>query len=276
MRAISISRSRRIAAGFDAVAGRGGRGFTLTSRRPGAVMVLAGLLMAGSARADTNYAALVENEYRAARNRFQAETNSAEAAWQFGRACFDLAELATNNAGKAAAAEQGVAACRRAITNDPASAPAHYYLGMTLGQQADTRRNLGALWTVKEVEREFKRALALDEQFDYAGPDRNLGLLYWQAPAVWSVGSRKKARQHLRRAIELAPGYPENRLNFIEACLEWGDTKEAVREFKALEDSWPGAQQEFSGAKWAPSRLDWEKRLNQARKKLGPAATDSD
>ena len=37
----------------------------------------------------------------------------ATAAWQFGRACFDLAEFATNNTERASLAEQGIAACRQ-------------------------------------------------------------------------------------------------------------------------------------------------------------------
>jgi hypothetical protein len=61
------------------------------------------------------------------------------AAWQFGRACFDLAEFATNNTERASLAEQGIAACRQAMARESNSAPAHYYLGMNLGQLAETK-----------------------------------------------------------------------------------------------------------------------------------------
>ena len=65
---------------------------------------------------------------------------------------------------------------------------------MNLGQLARTEL-LGALKLVKEMEREFKTAADLDKQFDYAGPERCLGLLYRDAPG-WpaSIGSRRKAR----------------------------------------------------------------------------------
>jgi tetratricopeptide (TPR) repeat protein len=240
----------------------------------GWILIFAGLCLAATPlRADepaseTNYVALVGKEFHKARSRFQAETNSAEAAWQFGRACFDWAGFLKDPTQIGEVAKEGIAACRTAITNAPASAPAHYYLGMTLGRLADTKRNLAALRMVREMEREFKKALELDERFSFAGPDRNLGLLYWQAPVIGSIGSRSKARQHLRRAVELAPDYPENRLNLIEAFSKWGDSAEARIELRTLEETWAAAQRQFAGLNWAASRLDWEKRLNKARRKL--------
>ncbi len=220
------------------------------------------------ATGQTAFVTRAKRIFRAARTRFLTEPTNTVAAWEFGRACFDLADLATNNIEKAGIAEQGIAACRQGITNNPASAPAHYYLGMTLGQLADTKRNLAALRMVKEMEREFKIACELDEHFDFAGPDRNLGLLYLEAPIIGSVGSRHKARQHLHRAVELAPDYPENRLNLVEACLKWGDRNGAMAEFKALEVSWPDAHSDFAGEAWARSWADWEKRLETALQKI--------
>jgi hypothetical protein len=141
---------------------------------------------------------------------------------------------------------------------------------MNLGRLADTKRNLGALKIVDEMEREFKAAHDLDERFDYSGSDRNLGLLYWQAPNIVSIGSRTKARQHLQRAVDLAPELPENRLNLIEAFLKWGDRTPAAREFKALEDFWPEAHKKFAGIEWTSSWNDWNVRFAVAKKKIVP------
>lgn len=219
----------------------------------------------------TVFADRAKSIFTTAQKRFLAEPTNAAVAWEFGRACFDLGELATNNIEKAGVAEQGIAACRQAITNNPASAPAHYYLGMTLGELADTKRNLAALRMVKEMEREFKAACELDECFDFAGPDRNLGLLYLESPVIGSIGSRRKAREHLQRAIELAPAYPENRLNLVEAFLKWGDRNVATGEFKALEAMWPTARSNFLGEAWGQNWVGWEKRLAIVRKKVRDA-----
>src|SRR5437899_42321 len=173
---------------------------TPLSRRAGALRsVVAGLslilaiclnLIAQTGLAATkDPAAGARKTFHDAQIRYQKEPRDSQAAWQFARACFDLADLATNSAQRVEIAEQGIAACKQLLSRDPNSAPGHYYLGMNLGQVAQTR-GLGALKLVTEMEREFSTARDLDSSFDYAGPDRNLGLLYRDAPAMVSIGSR--------------------------------------------------------------------------------------
>jgi tetratricopeptide (TPR) repeat protein len=212
-----------------------------------------------------------EAAFKKALARFQAATNDPDAQWQFGRACFDWADCATSDNQREKIAQQGIDACRQLVKQDPKSAPGHYYLGMNLGELAETKE-LGAISIVGEMETEFSAAAALDEKFDYAGPDRNLGLLYLQAPG-WpiSVGDKAKARAHLQRAVKLSPGYPENLLNLIEAEIQWGERAGARREFAALEKIWPAAQKQFTGVEWAATRADWEKRRAAAQTKVAEA-----
>ncbi len=214
----------------------------------------------------------LEKNFQEARGRFSADPANVTNAWQLGRASFELAELATNNAVKAEIAEQGITACRQAIVHDPKSAPAHYYLGMTIGQFADTKRNMAALKMVKEMEREFLTTRELDEHLDFAGADRNLGLLYYESPTIISIGSRAKARQHLLRAVELAPDFPENQLNLIETLLKWGDHEEARRELSTLEKRLPAFEKKFPAESWSEPPADWQKRLTAAQKKIAAFA----
>jgi len=235
----------------------------------GCLGFLAGIhqALAGPPATETQFAAYATKSFQEAGERYQKAPGEAGAAWQFGRACFDLAEFATNNTDRASLADQGIAACRRAIARESNSAPAHYYLGMNLGQLARTK-GLAALKLVDQMEREFIRAHDLDERFDCAGPDRNLGLLYLDAPTIGSIGSRTRAREHLKRAVELAPQYPENRLSLIEAYLKWGERTGANRELQALEEAWPAARTNFVGEAWVASWADWEPRLKKLKKKL--------
>jgi len=226
---------------------------------------------ADSAAADE--AARVQQQFVHALRRYQSNPTNAEWAWQLGRACFDRAEFATNQAERARLAEQGLAACRQALARDTNSAAAHYYLAMNLGQLARAH-TFGALKRVAEMEAEFQLARSLEEQFDWAGPDRNLGLLYLQAPG-WptSIGSKARARQHLRRAAELAPQYPENLLNLVEALCRWGDRDLARRTLQQLEKLWPVARTNLTGEAWSAAWRDWERRLEVCRRKLaGPSA----
>ena len=229
------------------------------------------LLPAGVAGRDANstergrFVARVQTVFAVAQKRFELEPTNNVAAWEFARAGFDRAEYATNDAERATLAIQCIAACRPLLGRAPESAAAHYYLGMNLGQLARTKL-LGAFKIVDEMEREFKAALTLDERFDHAGPDRNLGRLYFEAPVIGSVGSRAKARKHLQRAAEVAPGYPENRLNLAEAFLKWREKKNMQRELDLLEKLWPTARTQFTGEDWEEEWLDWQRRYDKLRR----------
>lgn len=213
----------------------------------------------------------VKTNFLAAETRYRKDPNNAEAAWQLGRATFDRADIATNDTERAALAEKGIEACESAVSHQPKLAAAHYYLGMNLGQLARTKE-LSALRIVKRMEKEFMVARDLDERFDYAGPDRNLGLLYREAPPVLSIGSRKDARVHLLRAVELAPQYPENQLNLIEAYLKWGEHPPAQKQMQALEAIWPAARTNLTGVTWASSWADWADRRQKCASRVGDPA----
>ncbi len=143
--------------------------------------------------AQTNLAATVDlaasarKTFQDAQIRYKKEPRNTEAAWQFARACFDLADLAT---------------------------------------------------------------------------------IYRDAPSMISIGSRTRAKKHLQRAVELAPNYPENRLNLIEAYLKWNDRNAAHNELKTLEELLPRARATFAGKAWEASWADWEERLRKIRKKV--------
>jgi tetratricopeptide (TPR) repeat protein len=93
-------------------------------------------------------------------------------------------------------------------------------------------------------------------------------LLYRETPVIISIGSRSKARQHLQEAVELAPDFPENRLNLIESYLKWDYRTEALREWLELAKIWPEAQKKYTGEQWVLSWVDWNKRLAAVKKKL--------
>lgn len=217
----------------------------------------------------TNFARQAQAHFEAAQKKLAASPADAEAAWRLGQASFDWAEYATSKAQRASIAGIGAAACRELLQRTPDSAAGHYYLGMNLAQIARTKR-LSALSVVEEMEKEFTAALGLDPKFDFAGADRNLGLLYHDAPG-WpiSVGSKSKAAERLTAAVKLAPGYPENLLNLAEARLDWGEPVEAEKELKNLLGIWPAAKKQFTGMEWEASWVDWEKRRKELEKQLG-------
>ncbi len=207
----------------------------------------------------------------AARERFEAEPTNSVAAWQVGRASFELVTVLTDSKEKEEIINAGIAACRQSVALDSNSVAAHYYLAITVGKLADLKRNLAAYGMVKEVEREFHKARELDEQFNHAGPDRCLGELYLKAPG-WplSLGSRSKARKHLERAAELAPDFPENRLLLAEAYGKWHEKKQLTQQLEALEKLWPAARTNYSGTNWTADWIDWQPRFDKLKEDARP------
>ncbi|MGO8764633.1 MAG: hypothetical protein ACLQSR_05795 [Limisphaerales bacterium] len=237
-----------------------------------AVLIFApGALFADEAPTN-DFGAAATAEFDRAQKLCESSDDSTNAI-QFARACFDLANLATNNNERAMVARQGINACRRLLANEPKLATGHYYLGMNLGELARTEF-LGALRIVREMEREFKAAAALDEQLDYAGPDRCLGLLYRDAPG-WpaSIGSSRKAKIYLEKAANLAPGYPGNILNLAESDLQWHEAAAAQKQLEALDKLWPTAQKDFAGDRWGYDWADWAARRDAVRAKLSARAS---
>jgi tetratricopeptide (TPR) repeat protein len=202
-------------------------------------------------------------------DRFARESTNSHAAVEFARACFDRADFATNGAQRAAIAEQGIAASRRAIRLAPDSAAARFYLGVNLGQLARVRL-FSALGLLNEMEATWKKSAELDATYNYAAANRCLGLLYFDAPG-WplSLGSRTRARRHLQKAVELAPDYPDNRLCLFEARLRWGEAKTVQSQFPAMEATLRSARTNFVGDAWARDWEDWETRWKKIKARVG-------
>jgi tetratricopeptide (TPR) repeat protein len=203
---------------------------------------------------------VAEQAYDEAKLRYQTNSANADAGWQFARACFDLADIADKDSQRAALGREGMDACRRLLQRDPNVATAHYYLGMNIGQVAQTK-TLGALPLVRQMQKEWEIALALDPHCDFAGPDRNLGVLYRDTPGPpLSIGNRAQALQHMLRAVELSPDYPENYLNLIESQIKWHQMETAARELDALRAILPAARKQLTGAHWQGAWTDWQAR----------------
>jgi len=131
-------------------------------------------------------------------------------------------------------ARRGRAAAEAAVRRFPASGLAHYLAAYLAGLHAE-RDRLRGLALVRIIEREARRAADLNPELDRGGPDRMLAELYLRAPAYpFSVGDRKKAVRHYRRAVAVDPAAPENRLGLAEALLADNKPGEACAELRSF------------------------------------------
>lgn len=204
---------------------------------------------------------------QAAEALFSLSPTNAEAAWKFGRACFDLAEFPKDKEEQASLAERGIRACRTALSLASNNVAAHYYLGLNLGQLSRTK-GLGALRTIGPMQHAFEISLALDETFDHAGPHRNLGYLFRDAPTWAGIGDRAKAKKHLERAVSLDPEYMENRLALLEGRVNWKQWDVAARELAVIRASWPEAKAKAATAAERAAWWDWGELLHRLAEKI--------
>jgi hypothetical protein len=231
------------------------------------------IFAAGLFAADVNsFAARAERSFIDAQQIARKEPMNVAGLLQLARAAFDWAEFPHKDDPRAGIANTGIEAARRAITKSPTNAAAHYWLAMDLGQLARTK-SLGALRLVREMEEELLRARVLDAHVDLAGPDRSLGLLYRDAPG-WptSIGSRKKAREHLEHAVALHPEFPDNQLALLESFEKWGDKTNFQARLGITERTMTDARQRFTGSQWEQSWADWNSRLTAMKSKTVEAA----
>jgi len=213
-----------------------------------------------------------EQIYLQARIRYEQDRSDPQNAWQFGQASFELADIVTSNSRRARLSSEAIEACKAALERDPKLAPAQYYLALNLGQLARTK-SIGALKLVSQMESGLKQSIRLDPAVDFAGPYRSLGLLYRDAPG-WpvSIGSRNKARQHLQKAVELRPDFPENWLCLLESYLQWGDKGGLEPQIKKVDELLVTARKKYNGETWAVAWQDWERRWNALLKQFPPAS----
>ena len=214
--------------------------------------------------------ARAKNAYTMTKQAWQTNPPAPDAAWQFAQACFDLAEI--DEDGRARIAQEAIDACQKSLKTHT-NAGNYYYLGLNLGQLARTKK-LGALKLVDEMEVALKKAIETDRKFDYAGADRSLGMLYRDAPG-WpaSIGSRSKAKQHLAKAVQLAPEYPGNHVSLIESFISWGDLNAARAAVSLAEPHLRQARLELTGDRWKESWREWDHSWERIRRRTGADLT---
>ncbi|MBI2930833.1 MAG: tetratricopeptide repeat protein [Planctomycetes bacterium] len=149
-----------------------------------------------------------------------------EAYWKIARTYYWLGSREQESAKAAPLYREGIDYGKIAISIDENCIEAHFWLAVMYGLFGQAKGILQSLDLVDPMKAELEWVLKKDEKFMMAGPHRVLGRLYFKLPS-FKGGDREKAKQHLRRAIELAP---QNLLNYYylaEVHYNEGDFKAA-------------------------------------------------
>lgn len=107
-----------------------------------------------------------------------------------------------------------------------------YWLAAALGVQARERRSTG-LDALPRIESMFLAARSSIPEYDHAGADRALALIYLRAPGFpTGIGDPETGLEHAREAVGRFPDWPPNQLALGEALAamdEVGDGAAAYR-----------------------------------------------
>jgi hypothetical protein len=83
-----------------------------------------------------------------------------------------------------------------------------------------------------------------------------------------SVGSKRKAREHLLAATQIAPDYADNWISLLEAYLGWNEKEKARQLLPTVSEKLKAARGKFTGPEWEWSWQDWGRRWEQIKGKL--------
>jgi hypothetical protein len=124
---------------------------------------------------------------------------------------------------------EGLARAEEALALAPDDPGAILWWTAHRGSEASPMNPVAAIRIANEVERSLLRLRALAPDHEHAAADRVLGIVYFTAPPIVSIGSLKKAEEHLISALRRFPTYPGNQLAMAQLLVKKGDCRLARR-----------------------------------------------
>ncbi|MCF6228348.1 MAG: hypothetical protein L3J82_06755 [Planctomycetes bacterium] len=137
-----------------------------------------------------------------------------------------LAEFLADDAEQEKYAKAGLLLTNTALKIDSSNVDARFFRGVLAGFLAEANNSYG-LDAVKKIEQDMTALIDEEAWTEHAGPLRVYGALLMRTPSPpTSIGSLRKAKKYLVRAIEVDPQWPENQLYMAELEFELADEKD--------------------------------------------------
>lgn len=135
---------------------------------------------------------------------------------ELARVTYLIGDAAPSKDAKLSRYQKGAEYARSAISHDPRSAWAHFWLAVNLGRIGQTKGVMNSLFMVKEIRTEIETVLTLDPNHADALAVR--GVINYEVPGLFG-GDMKKSFQDLQKAIELRPTTTRFYVDLGEACI---------------------------------------------------------
>ncbi len=167
-----------------------------------------------------------------------SDTASAVPVWKACRSYHWAADHTVDKKKKLALFEKGMETCKKAITLEPKSIEAHFWLGAMYGSYGEAKGVLKSLALVKPIRAEMDAVIRLDDRYKGGGGYRVLGIVDYKVPG-FAGGSKKRALERLNKAIGIDPDHAFNQYYIAEYFSITGDEKNALEHLDILEKMMP-------------------------------------
>jgi hypothetical protein len=143
--------------------------------------------------------------YEYYRQQYSGDKNY-ENSWKFARAAHYYADnFLTKPELKKTAFTEGKSAAENATNREPDKVEGHYYLGVCVGSWAEANGILDSLSAAGLILSEATKTINIDPSFENGAGYMLRGRVYQEAPAIISVGDRKKAEDDYEKGISYGP-----------------------------------------------------------------------
>ena len=123
--------------------------------------------------------------------------------------------------------EKAIKLTEQILATDPKNIGALLAWAASKGELAQRKNPFAALSYIRPIKEKFELIKELAPAHEGFVADRGLGRLYQMSPGFISIGSSKKAREHLKLALDGAPDHPGNQVYWADFLRSQGEFDEA-------------------------------------------------
>ncbi len=185
-----------------------------------------------------------------------------EAAWKLARAAYWIGGHAPEGE-RRAALERGVLAGETAARLGPDRPEGHYWLAADMGALAESFGMSQGMKYRSRIKAELERVAAIDAAWEQASALTALGRWYYLVPRLFG-GSRSKADEHFRRALDQFPNSVTALVFLAESLTVQKKTDEARTLLRRAVDA-PIVEA------WAPEVRDYKRKAADRLRALTPS-----
>jgi len=162
---------------------------------------------------------------------FLSGENPYQAYWRMARAEYWIGDHTLNKTEKKRIFEQGIYHAKKAVALEPQEPDGHFWLGVNYGVYGQAKGVLKSLSLVKPIKEEMNKVIQIDPSYEYGGPDRVLGRVYYELPG-FAGGSKKKSLEHLLKSREFGPQVGLTRIYLADTYLSLDEVEKARQELE--------------------------------------------